>query len=123
MYILFQVNYYDIKLYGTEEPIYIGDTVELRCTLRTNNRRAIKEFSLGCRPCWRGNAAQTLSQSRIPDITWDNMGNGVFYTELRHQWIANEASSPLILCEVWWNGPKRVDSKNDKQYLNITGTY
>ena len=122
MYILFQVKY-DINLNVTEGPIYIGDTVELICTLRTNNRRAIRVFNLGCRPCRSNEAAQAFSSLRSGDIRWTNLGNGESYTSLVYHWKVNEIFSPLIICGVWWNGSQGAGSKEDKQHLNITGTY
>ena len=122
MYILFQVKY-DINLHVTEGPIYIGDTVRLNCTLRTNNSRAIIAFALGCDPCWSNEAAQVFSSPRLGDIKWNYLGNGESYTHLVYEWKAKETFSPLIICRVWWNGSQRVDSKEDNHRLNITGTY
>ena len=120
--ILFQANHV-IKLYGTEEPIYIGETRTLSCTLWTNNNGAITVFSLGCNPCRRNEAALTLSSLNSGEIKWNPIRGDESYTSLVYHWKANEIISPLIICGVWWNGSQGAGSKEDKQHLNITGTY
>ena len=115
---------HDIKLYGTEGPIYIGDTVELRCTLKTDgNVLTYTALILVCKPCWSGVTQNTLLIVRYGEMTWKSLENGESSTEWKYRWTANETFSPLIMCGVRWHEQRGVGFNEDSQYLIIKGKY